>query len=682
MKLVKKSKSPESVQEKPKYTDLRQVMDYKRDFSMFYSGVEHEAYLDGCYNMGIRNFLMSYEYLRTKGAKQIKKYSDIHLFIDSGAFTYMNDPKYQDFTVEQWEEQIQGYLSWAKKHKDSIFGMAELDLQNLLGYEVIDQWRRKYFEPFMLETGIPVCFIYHLEGKEIWDKMCQRYPYVGFSTVSDEDSSILNVSELKEMLRVAEKHNALVHGFGMTRTSLLPELPYYTVDSTSWKAGFRFGQLAIWNGKKVQMFRKEDWETKAFKYLDNYPDLKLDKELLYSYYEPEVLKANVYAYMRAEEFIIDRLKPLTYWKKPKTTKTDINNLPDDFFPTQEWFDSGETEGLKDYCLKCNLNPEYADARNILYDITAFSTWGDDAHSKMHEWYSEEAQESLLNELHDTFVNRIVPDKETKIQDLKEFFLSCIAGENDKLLHLGTNFDRTVKERESYIEEEETELREITTNEVKQLISNLNLLPGEEGTPEIDELDEEIFRKAEIIPTFDEKGKFVKGQVAVRKPKQVYSNKYPKYACDTCFAAAKCPEFKSGYVCAYNKMFNRFNTRDMGDIIQAMQGIVDHNMNRMQRSMLMETINGTIDPVTSQLMDTNIRYLQMLKQMYENGSPEVLKQTKVVRADGTEETTTSITNPQGGGIMEKLLGSMMSSSTPEKSEDKVVDAEYKEKGEGE
>jgi hypothetical protein len=37
-------------------------------------------------------------------------------------------------------------------------------------------------------------------------------------------------------------------------------------------------------------------------------------------------------------------------------------------------------------------------------------------------------------------------------------------------------------------------------------------------------------------------------------------------------------------------------------------------------------------------------------------------------------------------MEKLLGSMMSSNTPEKapekSEDKVVDAEYKEKGEGE
>lgn len=123
------------------------------------------------------------------------------------------------------------------------------------------------------------------------------------------------------------------------------------------------------------------------------------------------------------------------------------------------------------------------------------------------------------------------------------------------------------------------------------------------------------------------------------------------------------------------MFERFNTRDMSDIIQAMQGIVDYNMKRMQKSMIFETLNGTIDPQTSQLMETNIRYMQMLKQMYETGSPEVLRQTKVLRADGTEETTTSITNPQNGGIMEKLLGSIMSAKPKEDTPD-VVEVEAK------
>lgn len=668
MKLIKKSSKPEisKPQESPKYTDLRQVMDYNRDFSMFYSGVEYEAYLDGCYNMGIRNFLMSYEYLRTKGAKQLKKYSDMHLFIDSGAYTYMSDPKYMDFTEEQWEEQIKSYLNWAEKHKDSIFGMAELDLQNLLGYDTIDRWRKKYFEPFMLRTGIPVCFVYHDEGKDIWEKMCQRYPYVGFSAVSDEDK-VFDLSEFKEMLKIAEKYNSLVHGFGMTRTSLLPELPYYTVDSTSWKSGFRYGQLAVWNGKKVQMFKKEDWETKAFKYLDSYKDIFLDKELLYDYYEPEVLRANVYAYKKAEEFIIDRLKPLTYWKRPTSTKKDLNNLPSDFFPPASWFNKDQPhEGLRDYCIKMNVNPELETAYNVIYDITTFLNWDNPEYSTMVEWYNNPEQESLIDELHDIYINRIVPDKETKIADLIKFFGECVSGNNDKLLYLGTNFDRIVKEREEYITEDDEELVDISDTEIRLKLHNL--LPDKssesEGT-EISELDEEIFRKANIIPTFDEKGKFVKGQVSVRKPKQVYSKKFPKVSCDTCFAAAKCPEYKSGYVCAYNKMFDRFSTRDMGDIIQSMQGIVDYNMARMQRSMIMETLSGTIDPTTTQLMETNMRYMQMLKQMYENGSAEVLRQTKVLKADGTQETTTSITNPQSGGIMEKLFGKMMNTENDTK-----------------
>ena len=163
------------------YTDLRQVMDYTRPLSIFYSGVEYESYLDILYNLGIRNFLMSYEYLKGKGYGQIKKYPDMHLFIDSGAYTYITNPEFESYTVEQWEEQIHEYLAWARKHKDQIFAIADLDLQYLVGNEKVYEWRKKYFEPFMLETGIPVCFIYHEEGLDYWEYMCQRYPYVGIS---------------------------------------------------------------------------------------------------------------------------------------------------------------------------------------------------------------------------------------------------------------------------------------------------------------------------------------------------------------------------------------------------------------------------------------------------------------------------------------------------------------------
>ena len=93
---------------------------------------------------------------------------------------------------------------------------------------------------------------------------------------------------------------------------------------------------------------------------------------------------------------------------------------------------------------------------------------------------------------------------------------------------------------------------------------------------------------------------------------------------------------------------------------------------MQKAMIFETLNGSLDGNVSALMDTNIRYMQMLQNMYNNASQEVIRQTKVVRADGSMESTMQVSNPQSGGILEKLF----SFGTEEKKEPKeeVIDAE--------
>lgn len=662
----------EAVKEKSKtaYTDLRQVMDYTRPLTIFYSGVEYESYLDILYDLGIRNFLMSYEYLKGKGIHQLKKYPDMHLFIDSGAYTYNQDPKYAEYTVEQWEKQIEEYLAWAEKHKNQIFAIADLDIQYLVGYEKVVEWRKKYFEPFMLRTGLPVCFIYHEEGLDVWEYMCKRYPYVGISLNIDRE---VDETELRNKFKIAEKHNALVQGMASTRTGMLTQYPFYTVDSTTWNVGLKYGEISVWTGNKMSRIKKADFKEKAFPYIDRY-DLPFNHDLILEEDKTEMIRVNAYAFVQAEKFIQERLKSLMYWFKARAVKVDVDNLPDDFFPPVEWFNSQpEVDSLKEYARKMNINPELPDKEcfNMIFDMTAFVTWGNEEYDSLRDGYTPE----LLSRLHDTFVNRIVASDEERIADLQQFFKECLSGENDKLLQLGTNFDRVVKEREHYIEDDDEELVDISPEEVKSRLRAI--LPDSadsENAPEIDALDEEIYRKADIVPVFDENGLFVKGQTAIKRPKKVYSNKFPKFACDTCYAAAKCPEFKAGYVCAYNKMFNRFDTRSMADIIQAVQGIVEHNMARMQRAMIMEVMNGTIDPVTSQLMDTNIRYMQMLKQMYELGSPEVLRQTHIIRADGSEEKTTSITNPQSGGILEKLFSMNVGKATEE---ERIIDAEEAE-----
>ena len=657
-------------------TSLRDIMDFSQLFRIIYSGVENESYYDILYNMGIRNFLMSYHYIQNKHISMSRfKEADVRLMIDSGAHTYQNDPKYADVSVEEWENHLQKYLKWAENHKDVIFAIASFDFENIVDPAIVDMWNKKYFEPFMLKTGIPVCFVWHQNSYQTWEYYCKRYPYVGFSSVNTEGVAI-DLSEYREKLKVAENNDCLVHGFGMTRTNMLTELPFYTVDSTTWLVGLQYGEINYWtSSNKMSRLKKDKWKGA---YLDDICSrYSLSKELLLSEDVTELIKANVGAFIDAEKFIHERLKSLMYWLKARAVKVDVDNLPDDFFPSIRWFQSSpDPDSMKEYARSMNINPELPveELANTLSDMTVFLNWNNPEYLPLRQNYSQE----IIDGLHDMYVNRIVGSQQEKIEDLTAFFRECLSGNNDKLLHLGTNFDRVVKERDYYIDDAEEELVDLTPEEMRLKLAGLLPTPkDEESAPEIDSLDEEIYRKADIVPVFDEKGLFVKGQKAVRKPKKVYSKKYPKYACDTCYAAQKCPEYKAGYVCAYNNMFNRFDTRDMADIIQAVQGIVEHNMARMQRAMIMEVMNGTIDPVTTQLMDTNIRYMQMLKQMYECGSPEVLRQTRIIRADGSEEHTTSITNPQSGGILERLFGNMTQEDQPKKED--IIEVESEEVG---
>ena len=217
----------------------------------------------------------------------------------------------------------------------------------------------------------------------------------------------------------------------------------------------------------------------------------------------------------------------------------------------------------------------------------------------------------------------------------------------------------MKERESYVDDTEYDYEDVSEMELSNTLSKYLPPPKEgESAPEIDELDDEIFRENEIIPVRDEKGRFIKGQRLVARPKKLYSNKFPKLACDACVNAQVCPEYKAGYVCAYNKMFNRYNTRDMGDVIQAMQGIADYSLIRLQRAMLTETMNGGMpDPMVSGLMQQSTALMAQLQRMYEVGSQEVIRQTKILRNDGTQEMTTQVSNPQAGGILAKIFGDM-------------------------
>lgn len=677
MKLKKTSDAKKAVKvfsnkkkEVKKYNSLDEIMDKNRTFNIIYSGVEQESYFDILYDMGIRNFLISFHYVQNKHLSMEKQYGGkgVKFFVDSGAHTYQNDPKYADLDIEYWENHLQKYLRWVEKNKDYIFAIANFDFENVVGAEKVKEWNEKYFEPFMLRTGIPVCFVWHQNSYDDWDFYCKRYPYVGFSSVNTEGVAI----ELKEYmmrLKVAENNNSLVHGFGMTRTSMLTQLPFYTADSTTWLVGLQYGEINFWTGTKMTRLKKDKWKGSM---LPQIVAKGFDENKLLEEDVEELIRVNVHAFIEAEEYVQDKLKSRMYWLRPDSVERTEADLDSIEYPSPDWLSNAlnDGEGWEEYAKSFNITTEDKSLSidNII-DLTMFMNWYNEDYQELRD---KVYTPDLIKEIHDTWINRIVSSDEERVEDLIDFYKEVLLGKNDKLLVLGTNFDRLVKERDSYVSDEEYEIADVSEMDIQNTMSKYLPAPVEGSpAPEISDLDDEIFREEGIEPVRDAQGRFIKGQKQVLKPKKLYSNKYPKMACDSCINAQKCPEYKAGYACAYNKMFERFNTRDMGDIIQAMQGITEFSLVRLQRGMLTETMEGGIpDPNVTNMMNQTMGLLTQLQRMYESGSQEVIRQTKIMRADGSQEMTTQVSNPQRGGILEKIFGDMGSNT---KEDDNIIDA---------
>ena len=680
MKLIPRKKQ----EDKPVATDIWQIMDYKKPFQIFYSGVEPEDFFNTLCECGIKTFLMSYHYIQSKHINMKERFANkgIKLIVDSGAHTYMNNEGYDTLPIEEWETKLKSYLNWAEKYKEYIFALANFDFEDLVDDPaVIDKWNREYFEPFMLRTGIPVCFVWHQNSYRGWEYYCKRYPYVSISA-ANSNGELLSVNDFKDYIKTAEKYGSLVHGMGMTQTSMLTELPFYTVDSTTWQVGMRYGEMNYWNGAKVIRLKKTKWKGDM---LDNIVDrYHLDKEKLLDEDLAEMNKANAYAFIEAVEFIQHHLKKRMYWLKAKAVKYNLDFLPPDFFPPQDWIIANrdsqqDSEKIREYAQKMNINPEIIkDAYLSIRDMTTFLNWDNDDYSECKTFILND--ETLLQELHDFYINKVRQTDDERIEDLKKFFKECLEGTNEFLLHLGTNFDRRQLEREEYIEEdEEYDLVDVPKSEVinafRSLLPTKSDEEDEEKDVDFENIDPKFYDHLGVVPVFDDNGNFVTYKKKVGRAKQIYSKKFPKFACDNCFVGAKCPEYKAGYVCAYNKIFKKFDTRNMRDIIEAVQSIIGFGTERLQRAMIFEQLSGGTDPVVTTLMDNTIKNLMMLKDLYTYSSTEVLRQTKVIRSDGTTENTIQVSNPQEGGVLAKLFGDL-SQKEESKEEPETIDVDEK------
>lgn len=186
--------------------------------------------------------LESFFYMDDQKAKRIAKYKDF--LLDSGAFTFMQQQKKNKNTALNWETYLNAYIRFINKF--NINNFFELDIDSLVGYEKVKELRQRLEN----ETGKKCIPVFHKSrGLDEWKKMCQEYDYVAIGTIHEYNK---RPDILAALLHIASYYNTKVHGLGFTRFELLKKLPFYSVDSTTWICGARYGFVWKFDGDYPQ----------------------------------------------------------------------------------------------------------------------------------------------------------------------------------------------------------------------------------------------------------------------------------------------------------------------------------------------------------------------------------------------------------------------------------------------
>lgn len=156
------------------------------------------------------------------------KYKDFEMFIDSGAFS-------------AWKKgvsiKVEDYIHYLKVHKDSVKAYANLD--------VIGDAEATYENQMKMEAeGLLPVPTYHLREDIKWlYKYLEKHDYIALGGTVGSPRRIIEPFLDTCFSIIKEYWPRKIHGFGISTMWALKKYPFYSVDSTNWLMGGRYGDL-------------------------------------------------------------------------------------------------------------------------------------------------------------------------------------------------------------------------------------------------------------------------------------------------------------------------------------------------------------------------------------------------------------------------------------------------------
>jgi hypothetical protein len=192
--------------------------------------------------------LISYHYFKgVDVAKLVRDFNQPSLvFGDSGAFSAHTQGK---------PIRLEDYAAWCHKWKDHLTVYSNLDV---IGDPAASHANLRRLEDEFDLSPIPV---FHTGSPfRYLEDYCERYPYVALGGMVGKANL---GSWLVKCFKIARRHNTQFHGFGQTRHEFLMAFPFYSVDSSSWGKGHRFGQITVWDDRNAKFLNARVGDHKS-----------------------------------------------------------------------------------------------------------------------------------------------------------------------------------------------------------------------------------------------------------------------------------------------------------------------------------------------------------------------------------------------------------------------------------
>jgi len=224
----------------------------------FYFVATNEVQLKQLQDLGVKNVLVSFLYLKKNkiSLDLLRKFESV--FLDSGGYTLQ---KNQSIKID-----VKDYLNFINNNKDLFDSAFTLDPKEFNGEE-----NTRNLKILTDNSKISIVPVWHdRDNLSQLREFCEKFSIVGF------DSKRVNL--LKEI-----KPKAKIHVLGCSNTELLKKFQFYSCDFSRWCNGGRYGHIYIFrDGRFHKAHYKKDFYKIKLKFEGNLKNLGFSLEDLKS----------------------------------------------------------------------------------------------------------------------------------------------------------------------------------------------------------------------------------------------------------------------------------------------------------------------------------------------------------------------------------------------------------------